>query len=126
MTGQRSMRIYVKRVYDSAHKDDGVRILVDRVWPRGLTKARAKVDLWLREVAPSTELRRWFGHDPDKWAEFRRRYSMELRANETAVQMIRDKAARGPVTLLFAAKDLQHNNAQALKVYLTQPATRHR
>lgn len=124
MTRQRTTKITVKRVYDSAHKDDGVRILVDRFWPRGLTRARAQVDLWIRDIAPSNELRQRFCHDPDKWDEFMRRYFAELRANESVVRTIRDKAGRGPVTLLFAAKDLQHNNAEALKEYLTKSAKR--
>jgi len=119
---QPTMRIKLKRIYDAPHKTDGTRILVDRIWPRGLSKSRAKVDLWIRDIAPSNELRRWFGHDPNKWGEFRRRYFKELRDNDAMVRTIHDEAARGPATLLFAAKDTQHNNAQALKEYLTRPA----
>ena len=115
-------RIRLKRAYDPPSPDDGVRILVDRLWPRGLARDAAKVDHWLKEVAPSAELRRWFGHDPDRWPEFRKRYRAELARNAAAVAALRElmKGAR-PATLLFAAKDAAHNNAVALKEFLASP-----
>lgn len=112
------MRIRIKRVYEAASNEDGVRILVDGLWPRGLKKEAARVDVWLREVAPSAGLRRWFGHEPSRWSEFRRRYFAELREREAAVRQIRDVAERETVTLLFAAKDEACNNAAALRDFL--------
>ena len=114
------MQLLLKRVYESASSDDGVRILVDRLWPRGLSKDAAKIDLWLREIAPSTALRRWFNHEPDKWDEFRQRYSAELMENAGAVRSILEKASSSKVTLLFAAKDETRNNAVALREYLVR------
>ena len=114
------MRINVKRVYEPAGDDDGVRILVDRLWPRGLPKAQAQIDQWLRDAAPSTSLRRWFDHDAAKWREFKRRYFAELRAHEPIIRSLRAEASSGPVTLLFAPKDTQFNNAAALRDFLTQ------
>ncbi len=114
------MEINLKRVYETASKGDGVRILVDRLWPRGLSKDRAEIDLWLREIAPSTELRRWFKHEPAKWDEFRRRYFAELDENDGAVRSVLEEASRSQVTLLFAAKDPERNNAFALREYLLQ------
>ena len=114
------MRISLKRVYETASTTDGVRILVDRLWPRGLTKEWAKINLWLRDVAPSNELRRWFNHEPKKWDEFKRRYFMELNENEDAVRPVLEETSRSNVTLLFAAKDEKHNNAVALREYLAQ------
>ena len=108
------MKVKIKRAYETATKNDGKRILVDRLWPRGLTKTRAKIDLWLREVAPSTALRRWFGHEPRKWAEFKRRYSAELERNEQVSLLAREVSA-GKVTLVYGAKDQQHNAAVILK-----------
>lgn len=113
-------QINIKRIYDAASDNDGTRILVDRLWPRGLTKEKAKVDFWLRDIAPSTELRRKFRHDPEQWSEFKKRYFAELDANKTAVQTIREKASADKVTLLFAAKNTELNNAVALKEYLTR------
>ena len=113
------MQIAIKRVYETASSDDGMRILVDRLWPRGLSKDRAKIDLWLRDVAPSNNLRRWFNHEPEKWDEFRRRYFAELTAN-AAARSVSEEASRSKVTLLFAAKDEERNNAVALREYLTQ------
>lgn len=111
--------IKLKRVYDAAEEDDGVRVLVDRVWPRGLSKERARVDLWIKELAPSTELRKWFAHDPAKWQEFRRRYHAELAEKDEALEQLQRTCYDNPVvTLLFAAKDREHNNAVALKEYL--------
>lgn len=108
----------IKRVYDPAEKADGCRILVDGVWPRGISKKALQADLWLRDAAPSTELRKWFGHDPDKWDEFRRRYFAELRANAEAVAAIQERLEQGTVTLLYSAKDTRHNQAVALQEYL--------
>ena len=110
--------IQVKRAYDPPSHDDGVRVLVDRLWPRGLSKARASIDLWVKEVAPSATLRRWFNHDPQKWAEFRRRYAAELDAKKAAVAALIGAVRRGRVTLLFSAKDPEYNNAVALQAYL--------
>ena len=112
------MTVKIKRIYDPVSKADGVRILVDRLWPRGVSKNKAKVDRWLRDIAPSAELRRWFGHEPDKWDEFRRRYFAELDDNELLVADIQDAAATGVVTLLFSARDVRFNNAAALRDYL--------
>jgi uncharacterized protein YeaO (DUF488 family) len=109
----------VKRVYDSAGKDDGYRVLVDRLWPRGLSKARARVDLWLRDIAPTDALRKWFAHDPVKWAEFQKRYRAELRKNKDAVSRLRRlQKGHGKVTLLFAAHDADHNQAVVLRAFL--------
>jgi uncharacterized protein YeaO (DUF488 family) len=110
--------IKVKRVYDAPSDADGSRILVDRLWPRGLTKEKAKIDRWLKEIAPSNELRKWYGHAPEKWDEFRRRYFEELQARSDAVQTVLDLLRRGQVTLLYSSKELRINNAFALKEYL--------
>ncbi len=98
--------------------DDGTRVLVDRLWPRGLDKSKARIDLWLKDLAPSTALRSWFAHDPAKWEEFRRRYRDELRSNEGALSPLRELMRKERVTLIFGAKDEQHNNALVLKEYL--------
>jgi uncharacterized protein YeaO (DUF488 family) len=115
MTGH---QLWVKRVYDSPTSADGTRVLVDRVSPRGVTKARAGVDLWLREVEPSVGLRTWFGHDRARWQEFKARYRDELQSKPREVARIRDLMSAGTVTLLFAAHDLERNNAVALAEYL--------
>jgi uncharacterized protein YeaO (DUF488 family) len=107
--------IRLKRAYDSAGPDDGMRILVDRLWPRGLSRERAKVDHWLKEVAPSAKLRRWFGHDPMKWVEFRRRYETELRGNPAMEELRALIRHNRRVTLLFGARDVEHNNAAVLR-----------
>jgi uncharacterized protein YeaO (DUF488 family) len=112
------MHIKIKRVYLQPDEEDGTRILVDRLWPRGLTKEKASVDLWLKEIAPSTELRKWFGHDPDKWKEFQTRYRAELRQNTEQVLLLRQEAAKGVVTLLYGAKDEEHNEAVVLQKLL--------
>lgn len=112
------MKIQIKRVYDEPSKQDGTRVLVDRVWPRGMSKKNARIDHWLNDIAPSTELRKWFGHDPDKWEEFQRRYFRELDANPEAVDRLVAEAGAGTVTLVFSAKDEKRNNAVALKAYL--------
>src|SRR5262245_65817272 len=96
--------IKLKRAYEKSARDDGERILVERLWPRGLTKLHAKVDLWLKEVAPSTELRKWFGHDPDRWDEFRRRYQKELKGKDDLIKLLKRKAKAGTITLIYAAR----------------------
>lgn len=111
------MDVQVKRVYSPVEKDDGTRILVDRMWPRGMTKERVKADLWLKDVAPSTELRKWFDHDRSKWEEFRSRYASEL-DGAPAIEQLLELATEGPVTLLFSARDEQYNHAVALKEHL--------
>jgi uncharacterized protein YeaO (DUF488 family) len=110
--------IRVKRAYDPPSDDDGERILVDRLWPRGIPKERAHIDLWLKEAGPSTELRKWFGHDPARWEEFRRRYRAELSGKPDLVRILREKTAAGTVTLVYGARDDLHNNAVALKMFL--------
>jgi uncharacterized protein YeaO (DUF488 family) len=107
-----------KRVYEEPDKGDGFRILVDRLWPRGLSKDRAQIDLWLKEVAPSDALRKWFGHDRARWAEFKRRYFNELADKKEGIEPIVEKASKGTVTLLYGAKDEGCNNAVALKEFL--------
>jgi uncharacterized protein YeaO (DUF488 family) len=109
------MNIKLKRVYEPAAPGDGERVLVDRLWPRGLSKAAAKVDIWLKEIAPSTELRVWFAHDPEKWSRFRGRYQTELKHHRERVDLLRQKANAGTITLLFAARDERHNEAVVLK-----------
>jgi uncharacterized protein YeaO (DUF488 family) len=109
----------LKRVYEPPSPDDGARILVDRLWPRGLTKEKAALDLWMKEISPSTELRKWFDHDPDKWAGFQARYREELKARPELVDELRQKARQGTVTLLYAARNEAQNEAVALKAFLT-------
>ncbi|HVH66413.1 MAG TPA: DUF488 domain-containing protein [Gemmatimonadales bacterium] len=117
------MRVRTKRVYDPPDPADGVRILVDRLWPRGLSKARARVDYWAKTIAPSTELRRWYGHEAAKWQEFRRRYFAELDANPAGLAELRRHLGKGTVTLLYGSKEERLNNASALQEYLTRPAS---
>ena len=112
------MNIRIKRVYEPTDKEDGTRILVDRLWPRGLTKAKAGVDLWLKEIAPSTELRKWFEHDIGKWKRFRGRYQTELRHNADLIELLKRKAHDGLITLVYAARDEKHNEALVLKQFL--------
>lgn len=114
------MHVRIKRVYEQPDKVDGTRILVDRLWPRGLSKEKARVDLWLKDVAPSTELRKWFGHDPDKWPEFQTRYRAELRRNEEQLLLLKQEAAEGTVTLVYGARDEKHNEAVVLQEILGQ------
>lgn len=116
---RRNVSIRIKRVYEAPHAEDGTRILVDRLWPRGLTKEKAKVDLWLKEIAPSAELRTWFGHDPEKWPAFRTRYRAELEANEEPLARLRSEMKKGPVTLVYGAKDEEHNDAVVLQQFLS-------
>lgn len=106
--------LLLKRVYEPATESDGRRILVDRLWPRGLSNEKAAVHLWMKEIAPSTELRQWFAHDPAKWAEFKRRYRIELRAHRELVDEMAKLASHGRVTLVFGAKDEEHNDAVVL------------
>jgi uncharacterized protein YeaO (DUF488 family) len=110
--------IQLKRVYEKPARGDGLRVLVERLWPRGLSKERAAVGLWLKEVAPSPELRKWFGHDPARWEEFQKRYARELRENAEAVEVLKEKARKGTVTLVYAARDEEHNGALVLKRFL--------
>ena len=112
------MKLQVKRVYDAPSPDDGQRILIDRLWPRGLSKAKANIDLWLKEIAPSTHLRQWYDHDPDKWPEFKKRYFLELDAIPDAVDELESRVARRKTTLLYASREEKLNNAFALKEYL--------
>ena len=107
-----------KRIYEPAASADGFRVLVDRIWPRGVKKSEATIDLWLKELAPSTELRRWFGHDAARWPEFRKRYKAELKSRTEALALLRDKLRRGTVTLVYASRDTEHNNAVALAAML--------
>lgn len=117
--------LQVKRVYDVPSRDDGARILVDRLWPRGITKHAAALTLWLKDVAPSADLRKWFNHDPARWTEFRRRYHAELAANGTSVERLRDFLKEGRVTLLYAAHDTEHNHALVLADYLREHGRGH-
>lgn len=110
--------IELKRAYDPAGSADGTRLLVERLWPRGVKKSALKIDNWLKDVAPSTELRKWFNHDPAKWAEFRRRYFDELAANPESWQPILHAARHGRVTFIYSSRDAEHNNAVALKEFL--------
>lgn len=114
------MAIGVKRAYEQPAKSDGYRVLVDRLWPRGVSKADAAIDEWMKDIAPSAALRKWYGHDPDKWSEFKRRYARELKRHQDLVAGLRDRANKGRVTLVYAAKDTEHNNAEVLREYLTK------
>lgn len=121
---KRSLTIALKRAYDGPSSSDGTRVLVDRLWPRGLSKERARVDIWLKEIAPSNELRKWFNHDPEKFVEFRRRYEAELKseAGQEALARLHDLARQGPLTLVFAAHDTEHSNAVVLHDLLMRRA----
>jgi uncharacterized protein YeaO (DUF488 family) len=119
--------ITLKRAYDPVSRADGIRLLVERLWPRGIAKADLEVDEWLKEVGPSTELRKWFGHEPGKWDEFRRRYFRELDSRPEAWKPIESAARRGgTVTLVYSSHDTEHNNAVALRDYLKAKARRPR
>jgi len=109
-------RVRIKRAYERADDDDGYRVLVDRLWPRGVSKEKAHLDAWLKDIAPSTELRRWFGHDPARWDEFERRYRAELDEPERSqlVEALAERATHGPVTLIYGARDTAHNEAVVL------------
>jgi uncharacterized protein YeaO (DUF488 family) len=118
MAGLAADRIALKRAYEPAAPRDGTRVLVDRLWPRGVSKEAAAIDHWMKELAPSTELRKWFGHDPARWPEFRRRYTAELRQQAEAVAQLRALARKGRVTLVYAAHDEEHNDAVVLRTVL--------
>ncbi|MGB4812662.1 MAG: DUF488 domain-containing protein [Methylophilaceae bacterium] len=115
------MSISLKRAYETTAETDGVRVLVDRLWPRGVTKSKANINLWAKDLAPSTELRKWFGHDPEKWSEFQKRYRAELVGNP-ALSEIRALSRQGNITLVYAAKDELHNQALVLKQALDSDA----
>lgn len=115
------MSVSLKRVYQPSAKTDGVRVLVDRLWPRGVTKSKANVDLWVKDLAPSTELRKWFGHDPEKWFEFQKKYRAELKGNP-ALSEIRMLSCQGNITLIYAAKDELYNHALVIKQVLDRCA----
>lgn len=116
--------IQVRRIYDDAAPTDGTRVLVDRLWPRGVSKEHAALDLWMKDIAPSTELREWFGHDPARWAGFCERYHAELEANPTCVEQLEALAKKGPLTLLFGARNTEQNEAVVLAAYLLERSTR--
>lgn len=118
--------IQLKRVYEKPARKDGMRILVDRLWPRGLTKERAAVELWLKDVAPSTELRKWFGHDPQKWKTFQTRYRRELREKKDALALLKKESSDNTVTLVYGARDEEHNEALVLKMVLDEQMGRAR
>ena len=115
---RQNMELKIKRVYVKPEKADGQRILVDRLWPRGLTKEKANIDLWLKDIAPTAELRKWFSHDPNKWTEFRKRYHRELKNNKEQVSILYEQLKKGSVTLVYGAKDEEHNEAVVLKEWL--------
>lgn len=110
--------IKMKRAYEAVSPEDGARFLVDRLWPRGVSKEKLQIEAWLKDVAPSTELRKWFGHDPAKWNEFQRRYGAELQSKRETWQPLLDAAHQGTVTLVYGAKDSEHNDAVVLKAFL--------
>jgi len=113
------MNLKIKRIYEQPNSEDGVRILVDRLWPRGLTKEKASIDLWLKDIAPSTELRKWFGHDPSRWEEFKQRYLQELKENDEQVRRLKQEMEKGTTTLVYGAKDTEHNEAVVLQGFLS-------
>jgi uncharacterized protein YeaO (DUF488 family) len=114
--------IRLKRAYEDASPEDGLRVLVDRLWPRGLTKQKSHIDVWLKEIAPSPELRKWFGHDPAKWKDFQARYRKEIASHRDSLAFLREKGKEGTVTLLFASRDQEHNNAVVLQGLLKRRA----
>jgi uncharacterized protein YeaO (DUF488 family) len=119
----RSVHVAIKRAYETPAPNDGTRVLVDRLWPRGLSKERARVDLWLKDVAPSTQLRKWYGHDAAKFATFRERYihELEVEPGRATLEQLRELAHKGPVTLVFGARDVEHSEAAVLQDLLTHP-----
>jgi uncharacterized protein YeaO (DUF488 family) len=118
--GKKSLSVNLKRAYEPASPEDGTRVLVDRLWPRGVSRERAAIEHWLKDVAPSAELRRWFGHDPRRWAEFRRRYKAELARRPEALAELRRLARAGTLTLVYGARDAEHNDAVVLREVLEQ------
>jgi len=110
--------IKLKRVYERASKEDGLRILVERLWPRGLTKAQTGINLWLKDIAPSPELRKWFNHEPEKWDEFKKRYWSELKDKKETIKILKQHLKKNDATFIYAARDDEHNNALALKEFL--------
>jgi uncharacterized protein YeaO (DUF488 family) len=114
-------KIQVKRIYDPPRKSDGYRVLVDRIWPRGLSKDAARIDLWMKDIAPTTELRKWFNHDPARWTTFQEKYRAELSQLGERLDELRDRAKKEPVTLLYGAKDTEHNQAVVLRGVLAAP-----
>jgi uncharacterized protein YeaO (DUF488 family) len=115
------MKVHLKRIYDEPTEEDGFRILVDRLWPRGVSKGKANLDLWLKEIAPSTELRKWFNHDPKKWTGFQRKYKTELSKNLESVAMLETLIKTNKrVTLLYATRDEEHNEAIVIKNFLSR------
>jgi uncharacterized protein YeaO (DUF488 family) len=120
---RKTKEVKIKRIYEPAVKDDGFRILVDRLWPRGLSKEKAKIDLWLKEIAPSNQLRKWYGHDPEKWTEFREKYFNELKDKDELVHLIARKLEEGTITFLYSSKEEKINNAVALKEYILEHGT---
>jgi uncharacterized protein YeaO (DUF488 family) len=119
---KRSQTIRCKRVYEPSAPGDGYRLLIDRMWPRGISRERAALDEWARDLAPSDELRQWYGHAPDRFEEFRRRYRAELAAHDTELRVLRRRARSGPLTIVFAARDSEHSNAAVLAEVLRDPA----
>ena len=118
MQGTANLDIRLKRAYEPPSADDGARILVDRLWPRAISKQALALDQWLKDIAPSTELRRWFGHEPERWQEFCRRYAAELREHENLLSELRLRARKGRITLVFSARDVRHNDAVALRSFI--------
>jgi len=116
------MRIQIRRAYEPPQRGDGYRVLVDRVWPRGVSKGALALDAWEKEIAPSARLRKWFGHDPERWKEFQDRYFAELDDNHEVISALLDRARRSRVTLVYGARDPEHNNAAALRIYLQRGA----
>lgn len=111
--------LIIKRIYENPMETDGFRILIDRLWPRGISKEKAKIDLWLKEIAPSDELRKWFSHDPEKWTDFKKKYKLELANNLESIKVIKEIIKKEKIiTLLYSAKDEEHNNAIVLKEFL--------
>lgn len=117
------MSIVLKRAYEEPAEDDGYRVLVDRIWPRGISREKAEIDEWLKEAAPSSDLRKWFHKDPSRWGEFRRRYLSELKEHRDKLRTLAERAERERVTLVFAARDTKHNNAVVVKQYLNMLGT---
>ncbi len=112
---EQTMKIRIKRVYEQPDEHDGRRILVDRLWPRGLTKEKASIDLWLKDIAPGTELRKWFAHDTGRWEEFKERYLAELKENSEQIRILKQELDKGVVTLVYGAKDEEHNQAVVIQ-----------